>query len=150
MLWHTIRHIWTGVSVKWKRALLKITLLIVQLWSVTKENERTASSRELILVSSSSLHLDHLCKHLNIELSNLITKHMQYHEKISCDVEKKSYIITSSLSFLSQVVTSLNLLPCSVPQLLLMAETDFFLYHFRYLHPLLVPDSGCFRVHIAC
>ena len=75
---------------------------------------------------------------------------MQYHEKISCDVEKKSYIITYSLSFLSQVVTSLNLLPCSVPQLLLIAETDFFLYHFRYLHPLLVPDSGCFRVHIAC
>ena len=33
---------------------------------ITQENERTASSRELILVSSSSLHL---CKHLNIELS---------------------------------------------------------------------------------
>ena len=125
MLWHTIRYTRTGVSVKWKRALLKITLLIVQLWSVTKENERTASSRELILVSSSSLHLDHLCKHLNIELSNLITKHMQYHEKISCDVQKESYIITSSSSFPSQVVTSRNLLPCSVRQLLHTAETNF-------------------------
>lgn len=84
---------------------------------ITQENERTASPRELILVSSNSLHL---CQ-------NLITKHRpQYHEKIFCDFEKERYIITSSSSFLSQVVTSLNLLPCSVRQLLHTAETFFY------------------------
>ena len=147
MLWHTIRHIWTGVSVKWKRALLKITLLIVQLWSPKKMREQPLHENWFWFRPAHYTYVNIWI----LNYQNLITKHRpQYHEKISCDVQKESYIITSSSSFRSQVVTSRNLLPCSVRQLLHTAETNFFLYHFRYLHPLLVPDSPCFRVHTAC
>ena len=98
-------------------------------------------------ISSSSLHL---CKHLNIELSKSNYKAQDLSRKnILSFVQKfKTSYQTSSSSLLSQVVSSLHILPCCSRQLLQITETNFFwLPHISRFTYYLYNLSRYLRVH---